>query len=69
MKVKAARFYDHNGRNSDWSVAIYKASVSTEKYPHEWFMFLNKREFNALGHRCPKKKETLALELTVTPCG
>ena len=69
MKMKAARFYDHDGKGADWSVALYPANIDTERYPHEWKIWLDKREFNALGLRCPKKNEVILIDLKATKLG
>jgi len=59
--IKAARFFEHDGPGSPWSVAVYLFH-DPDKYPWDYDMWLEPRDWRKLtGLRSPKKNETMTV--------
>ena len=65
MKCAIAKYLDHDGPRSPYSIAFYWSVKEAEDAPHDYFLFLAPKEWHRLKCRTPKKDEVLDVELTV----
>ena len=66
MKCAVAKYLDHDGPRSPYSIAFYPSVKEAEDAPHDFFLFLSPKEWRRFKCRTPRRDEVMEVELTVT---
>ena len=69
MRIKAARYYDHEGPRASWYIVTYPWQMNTEENPHNWTFAFSQPEWRSLGVPTPKRNEVILVELSAKMVG